>query len=113
MILETAVSIVASVVVTWIVAHLYYQRGSRYLQSLVDKLPDVLVERLALQPQHKLTLDELEELIHEADAFPTDFGIFPNKCPECGSKLDFRGDSGSEYHEPEMWAECPACGWMR
>lgn len=112
-VISTLVGIVASVIATWVVAHIYYRRGTVDLQQMFDKLPDALVARLPALPNRKMTLDELEALIQEADAYPTEFGLFPNTCPRCGGKVEIRGDSGSEYSEPEAWPECPACGWRR
>ncbi len=113
---STVIGIVVSVIATWIVAHFYYRRGTRDLQQLVgnlreivDKLPESVATKLAHEQRRKLTLRELEQLIEEADAYPTDFGLFPTKCPHCGGKVEIRGSGPTEYSEGEAWPYCPTC----
>jgi len=116
--MEFALSIVLTIGVTWVVAHVYYRRtiGDQEnqiaaLQGTLDKLPTQVAQALADEQRRTLTLDELEKLISEAGVYPTDHGLWPNKCPKCGGDVTIRGDSGSEYSEPEAWPACPACGW--
>lgn len=131
-ILLTAISCVVSVAGTLIVAHLYYRKSIRdlegsnadllrsndalkddiqRLEAMLGKLPDSVVEKLAAEQRRQLSLDELEELIQEADAYPTEYGLFPNKCPKCGEPTTIRGQGPTEYSEAEAWPACPSCGW--
>src|SRR5438093_1184364 len=103
----TIISIAISVIATWVVAHVYYRRGTKDLQTIIDnlqtivgKLPESVATRLAHEERRKLTLLELEELIEEAGAYPTEFGLFPTKCPHCGGKVEIRGSDRTEYSEP-------------
>lgn len=105
----TIISIVVSVLATWVVAHFYYRRGTKDLRHIVDKLPESVATKLAEEQRRKLTLSELEELIQEADAYPTPFGLFPNKCPHCGGRVEIRGSDATEYSEAESWPYCPTC----
>src|SRR3990172_2387170 len=104
-----ALGIVASVLATWIVAHVYYRRGTKDLHNVVDKLPSSVATKLAHEQRRQLTLAELEELIQEADGYPTEFGLFPNTCPNCGGKVEIRGSSPTEYSEGEAWPYFPNC----
>jgi len=106
---QTLIGIVISVLATWIVAHLYYQRGTKDLRKIVDTLPDSVARTLAQEQRRKLSLRELEDLIHQADAHMTEFGLFPTKCPVCGGPVEIHGDPGSEYSEPAAWPYCPRC----
>lgn len=108
--IETLALVILPALVTWIIAQSYYRKGTGEMERVFAKLPDALVVKLAQQPERKMTLDELEEMIHEADAFPTEFGLFPNKCPKCSGDLKYHG-CGSEY-DPQILGECPDCGWQ-
>ena len=90
-------------------AHIYYRRGTLDLQRIVDKLPSSVATKLAEEQRRKLTLDELEELIQEADAYPTDYGLFPNTCPTCGGKVEIRGEGPTEHSDAEAWPDWPTC----
>ena len=93
--MSTLIGILASVIATWVVAHIYYHRGTKDLQGIIDnlqtivgKLPESVATKLAHEQRRKLTLRELEELIEEAGAYPTEFGLFPTKCPHCGGEVE-------------------------
>ncbi len=105
----TIITIVTSVLATWVVAHFYYRRGTRDLHQIVDKLPDSVATKLAHEQRRKLTLRELEELIEEAGAYPTEYGLFPTKCPHCGGDVEILGEGPTEYSEAEAWPYCPTC----
>jgi hypothetical protein len=114
--MATIIGILASVIATWVVAHIYYRRGTRDLQRIIDnlqaivgKLPDSFATKLADEQRRKLSLRELEELIEEAEAYPTEFGLFPTKCPICGGEVEIRGSDRTAYSEPEAWPYCPTC----
>jgi hypothetical protein len=114
--MEFAVTIVLTIGVTWVVAHVYYRRTIRdqvtqiaALQGTLDKLPTQVAQHLIAEQRRKLTLEELEELITEADGYPTPYGLWPNKCPKCGGKLEIRGYS--EDGDSDAWPACLACGW--
>ena len=111
--MDTILGTIVGALVSWLLSSIYYRRGAADLRSIVDQLPTVVVAKLSREAKRKLSIDELEELIHEAGAFAADGGLFPNSCPKCGSTLEYRESMGNEMVDPEMYAECLACGWRR
>ena len=105
----TILSVVVSVLATLIVAHIYYRRATKDLRHIVDRLPESVATKLAEEQRRKLTLNELEELIQEAGAYPTEYGLFPTKCPHCGGEVEIRGEGPTEHSDAEAWPYCPNC----
>ncbi len=68
-------------------------------------------QKLAAETRHQLTGEELEELIPEADAYPTPYWSFPNKCPICGAPTETRRHGPTEYSGKGVWPVCTSCGW--
>ncbi len=107
-----------TILVTWVVAHLYYRQGmaasrreEANTRAILDKLPEIVVGKLTAETRRQLTVEELEELIAEADAYPTPYGSFPNKCPICGAPTETRRHGPTEYSEKGVWPVCTSCGW--
>ena len=87
------------------------RREAANMRAILERLPENVVGKLAAETRRHLTLEELEELIAEADAYPTPYGLFPNKCPKCGAPTETRGSGPTEYSEAEAWPVCTSCGW--
>ena len=93
-----------SIVATWIVAHFYYRKGMAAVRrdeaktrAILDKLPESVVGKLAAETRRQLTLDELGELITEADAYPTGYGIIPE---QVSPMWVANGDARARYEAP-------------
>lgn len=89
--IAAVISILTSVLATWIVAHLYYRRGTRdlrratkILRGIVDRLPSSVAAKLAQEQRRQLTLDELQELIQEAGAIPPSMACTRPAVPTAG-----------------------------
>ena len=101
-----------SALASWYFTQRYYRKATADLQGLVDRLPQEVVTALRNAEEREYTLDELEDLVLQY-GYPTQFGIVPHKCPECGSnEIETYGTPGNEYVDPEMAMRCRMCGWV-
>jgi len=110
-IIATAVIGAAGIVAT----HVYHVRGNQAQRTIFKKLPGAIVEILKQDLREKLSIQELNELIHQKSVDEDAGGQgdpLPYKaCPRCGNTDLSRGMIEGPRDHIYYIIECKECRW--
>lgn len=109
--------IAVTVAITWLFARLYYRKQSEDLRQEHDRVLDRISQLLRIEDARDLSLEDLEEVVLER-GYPTEFGIVPAECPECGADTDTKGGvqtgpTGDRYPWMTVFCLDPDCEWSQ
>ncbi|MDY0231144.1 MAG: hypothetical protein RBR88_01515 [Candidatus Saccharicenans sp.] len=120
--LQLLLSFILGALVTWLITHCYYKKSTK----IIDKLPEEIIKKLALDPREKLSIKDLNDLIDLRTRAFNKSGLDSYiACPKCGSKLikerelidvdvDYEPNGyGSAYPIYDNKIKCPKCGWKK
>ncbi len=104
-----------------LISSIYHRKSSKDQKRLSEKLSEEVKAMILESKKDNLTVEELNELIHEKTIDPKSEDIFPYKaCPNCGSENIKRyGDGFAEFNgsmeifTPYEVVECEECEWKR
>ncbi len=109
--MDILLSVIASIVVTWVFAHAYYKASKKQDDEFRSKLSNEVRKIILSSDKKRLTVKELNELLElkiykSDDSDPLPFLV----CPKCGSKdlirSSFMNDSDVIYS-----IKCGKCDW--
>ncbi|MCK4339461.1 MAG: hypothetical protein KAW87_05690 [Candidatus Cloacimonetes bacterium] len=120
------ISILVSVFLTWIIAHIYYKSSKKDQDDLYKKLNSETRDIILKVQKDSLSVKELNEILEEKVFDKESSEIFPYKvCPKCGSENLIRsfeyivdtdiGNNGEPFHTASKCPtiECFDCGWKK
>lgn len=114
--------------VTWIISHIYYRKTanqSAEYRKILDKLPEIVIEKLKNDVRPNLSIKELNELINIKSRDFSKQGLDSYKiCPSCGGDLirdkelidvDVDSEPDGSYSYNPVFAQiikCKQCNWI-
>ena len=85
------------------------------MTEVVRKLPAEFVTAIRDSEKVKLTIADLEELIHGQGFYPMGGGLGTDDCPKCGGPVEHQGHEAIDHKHDDAyrWVDmkCSRCDW--